>query len=176
MAAQRQGMELKTTVLVLGDNVPFPKKTWEHDPPKSWVEKYEPARGYIMVVVREFGKDGRLTLEFEHERFVFEEYVLHAQGDSPDKPPQFWVVPEMPGDNIAPDLIRLAPNLTLLCDKPITSPREDIYTDAVEGAWWGLSRKLRNGWRVTYQHEVFAPLRRQITGPTVIPSRKRERE
>ena len=169
MAAQRQGMELKTTVRVLGDNVPYPEKTWEYGPPKSWVEKYEPASGYIMVVVREFGKDGRLTLEFEHERFVFEEYVLHAQDDSPDKPPQFWVFPEMPGDYIARRLLHPDDRLT-------SAPRPSIYTDAVEGAWWGLSRKLRNGWRVTYEHEVYKPLRRQIMGPTTVPSRKRERE
>ena len=169
MAAQRQELLLKTTIWVIGDEVPYPVKTWEHDLPKSWVEKYEPASGFQMMVVREFGKTGRLTLEFEHNRHVLSEYVTRAQGETQDKPPQFWVLLEMPGDNIVPELLQPG-------DQPIASPRPSILTDAVEGARWSSSLDLPNGWKVTYKHKVFAPLRRQITGPTTVPSRKSERE
>ena len=173
MAAQRQEEQsmlwLRTIVTVLGNDVPNARVSSQQDARLSHHVIHRPSRGYRSVVNREFGHQGFLELGFEH--LAFGQHVMCVT-----EPNVFWVEIEMPGDNIAPDLIRLAPDLTLLCDKPITSPREDIYTDAVEGAWWGLSRKLKNGWQVTYQHEVFAPLRRQITGPTVIPSRKRERE
>ena len=163
MAAQqnqevREEVWLRTVVTVRGKDVPCPKETWEWSVPVFRSLKHDPTR-FEGVVVRKFGPGGRLTLEFEDH--VFEQHVLPLTESS-----QFWVHVEMPGDNYAP----------FKGEKLRHARPDSIYTDAVEGAWWGCSRKLPNGWRVTYVHEVFTPLRRQITGPTTVPSKKRARE
>ena len=166
MAAQRQEEQsmlwLRTIVTVRGNDVPCAVVSSQHEARLSHRVIYRPSHGYRSVVNREFGHQGFLELEFGH--LAFGQHVMCVT-----EPNVFWVEIEMPGDNIAPRLLHPDDRLT-------SAPRPSIYTDAVEGAWWGLSRKLRNGWRVTYQHEVYKPLRRQITGPTTVPSRKRERD
>ena len=166
MAAQRQEEQsmlwLRTIVTVLGNDVPRAVVSSQHDARLCHRVIHRPGRGYRSVVNREFGHQGFLELGFEH--LAFGQHVMCVTD-----PNVFWVFIEMPGDYIAPRLLHPDDRLT-------SAPRPSINTDAVEGASWGLSRKLRNGWRVTYEHEVYKPLRRQITGPTVIPSRKRERE
>ena len=144
MAAQqsqevREEVWLRTVVTVSGKEVPCPEETWRWSVPVFCSLKHDSTR-FEGVVVRKFGPGGRLTLEFRC--LVFEQYVTHAPSDSPGGPPQFWVFLELPGDNFAPfkgkELLHARPS--------------SICTDAVEGAWWGCSRKLPNGWRVTYVH------------------------